>query len=132
MSRALAAAAVLAWAVGAVAIPVTAWLWFRAGRRRLLLIAFAGGLVAELSWLASVAAGGLDVLLNPRWKEGLTGWAAWAAGVGGLAALVSGLRPRAGAGLGRSGGVRDPDRAAEIAVGLFGLGILLRQLALIQ
>ncbi|MGH7565459.1 MAG: hypothetical protein ACREK2_01380 [Gemmatimonadota bacterium] len=130
MSRALAAAAVLAWAVGAVAIPVAAWLWFRAGRRRLLLIAFAGGLVAELSWLASVAADGLDVLLNPRWKEGLTGWAAWAAGVGGLAALVSGLNPRREPERGGGACVRDPDPAVEIGVGLFGLGILLRQLAL--
>ena len=130
MSRALAAAAVLAWAIGAVAMPVAAWLWLRAGRRRLLLIAFAGGLVAELSWLASVAANGLDVLLDPGWKEGLTGWAAWAAGVGGLAALVSGLKPGGEPARGGAAGPRDPDRAVEIGIGFFGLGILLRQLAL--
>lgn len=127
MSRALAIAAVAAWSLGALAMPVVAGLWIRDGRRRLGLVAFAGALVAQVSWVATAAAGGLAVLLDPRAAGVPAGWVGWAAGAGGLAALVSGLRP--GPGARRRGGASD--RAAEIGIGLFGLGVLLRQLALL-
>jgi hypothetical protein len=126
VSRALAAAAVAAWALGAAAMPAVAWLWIRDGRRRLGLVGFAGAMVAQVSWLALVAGSGLAILLDPRAWGVPGGWVGWAAGVGGLAALVSGLRP--GTGPRR---VRASDRAAEIGIGLFGLGVLLRQLALV-
>ena len=125
MSGALAGAAVAAWVLGAAAMPVVAWLWIRDHRRRLGLIAFAGALVAQGSWLALAASGGLAPLLDPRAPGLPAGWVGWAVGVGGLAAFASGLRPRGAARHGRS------DRAAEIGVGLFGLGVLLRQLALV-
>jgi hypothetical protein len=126
VSRALAAAAVAAWALGAAAMPAVAWLWIRDGRRRLGLVAFAGAMVAQVSWLALVAGSGLAVLLDPRAGGVPGGWVGWVAGAGGLAALVSRLRP--GTGTRR---VRASDRAAEIGIGLFGLGVLLRQLALV-
>lgn len=126
MSRALAAAAVAAWSLGAAAMPAVAWLWIRDGRRRLGLIAFAGALVAQLSWLALVAGSGLAILVDAR-AEGFPGGpTGWAVGVGGIAALASGLWPRA-----ERARFRGSDRAAEIGVGLFGLGVLLRQLALL-
>jgi hypothetical protein len=123
VSGALAAGAVAAWALGAAAMPVVAWLWVRDGRRRLGFVAFAGAMVAQVSWLALVAGSGLAVLLDPRAKGVPDGWVGWVAGVGGLAALVSGLRPRAAP-------RRRSDLAAEMGIGLFGLGVLLRQLAL--
>jgi hypothetical protein len=126
VSRGLAAAAVAAWALGAAAMPAVAWLWVRDGRRRIGLLAFAGALVAQASWLAIVAGNGLAILLDPRAEGVPAGWIGWVAGVGGLGALVSGLRPRAA-----PGGHGGSDRAAEIGIGLFGLGLLLRQLALL-
>jgi hypothetical protein len=126
VSRALAAAAVAVWALGAAAMPAVAWLWIRDGRRRIGLLGFAGVLVAQVSWLALVAGDRLAIRLDPRAEGVPAGRIGWAAGVGGHAALVSGLRPRAGPG--RHAG---SDQAAEIAVGVFGLGLLLRQLALL-
>ena len=125
MSRALATAAVALWALGAAAMPAVAWVWIRDGRRRLGLVGFAGAMIAQVSWLALVAGSGLSILLDPRAEGVPGGWVGWTAGAGGLAALVSGLRPRAG--LRRP---RGSDRAAEIGIGLFGLGVLLRQMAL--
>ena len=126
MSRALAAAAVAVWALGAAAMPAVAWLWIRDGRGRLGLIAFAGAVVAMGSWLALVAGSGLSILLDPRAEGVPGGWVGGAAGVGGLAAFGSGLRPGTGARR-----FRASERAAEIGIGLFGLGVLLRQLALV-
>lgn len=126
MSRTLAAASVAAWALGAAALPAVAWLWVRDGRRRLGLVAFAGAMVAQVSWLALVAGSGLVALLDPGAAGVPEGWVAWAAGVGGLASLVAGLRRRAG-----PRRPRVSDRAAEIGIGLFGVGLLLRQLALV-
>lgn len=114
-------AAIVAWAAGVLAAAQAARVWVRAGRRRLGLVAMAGILCVELAWLGWVAARGLEAVLAPRSVGIVDGWLGWMAGLAGLAALVSGV---AGA-----GGLRDPDRAAEIAVGLFGLGILLRQVA---
>jgi len=130
VSQALAAAAILAWGVGAAATPVVAWFWLREGRSRLGLIPFAGILVAQVAVLGEVAVHGADVLLDSRMGGILTGWVGWTAGIGGLVALVSGLRPGPASLSGRRR-VRDPDRAAAIGIGLFGLGFLLRQLALI-
>jgi len=126
VSRALAVAAVAAWTLGAAAMPAAGWLWLRDDRRRLGLVAFAAALVAQGSWLALAAAGGLGVVLDPRAEGYPGGWTAWAVGAGGVAALASGLRPRP-----RRGRLRTSDRVAEIGVGLFGLGVLLRQLALL-
>lgn len=122
----LAWGAVAAWAIGAVAMPVVAWIWLRGdGRRRaVVLIALAAGLVAQVAWLYEVATGGPDAVLEA--EAGLDGWGAWSLGVAGLIAIVSGLR----AGWERgSGGPVDPDRAFEAAIGLFGTGVLLQQLA---
>ncbi len=124
--RALAAGAVAAWAIGTVAMPLAAWIWLRRGGRRrvLALVAFAGGLVAQAAWLYEVATGGLSVVLEP--DAGLSGWGAWSLGFAGLVAIVSGLA----AGLKRGpGGLLDPDRAFEIAIGCFGVGVLLQQIA---
>lgn len=126
MSRALALAAVAAWALGAAGMPVAGWFWLRDDRRRLGLVAFAAALVAQGSWLALAAAGGPRVVLDPGAEGFPGGWTAWAVGVGGLAALASGLRPRP-----HRGRSRTSDRVAEIGVGLFGLGVLLRQVALL-
>ena len=126
MIRALATGAVVAWAIGAIAMPLAAWIWLRgSGRRRVLaLVAFAGGLVAQVAWLYEVATGGLSVVLEP--DAGLDGWGAWSLGVAGLVAIVSGLK----AGLEQGpGGLLDPDRAFEVAIGLFGVGVLLQQIA---
>ena len=121
MSTALAIAAAGAWGIGAVAAVVAALLWLRADRRWLGLVGLTGVLAVELAGLGWIASRGVDVLLAPRADGIVDRWIGWTAGIAGLVALVSGL---AGA-----GGVRDPDRAVEVAVGLFGLGILLRQLA---
>ena len=126
MSWAFATVAVAAWALGAAAMPAVAWLWIRDGRRRLGLVAFAGAMVAQGSWLALVAGSGLSILLDSRAEGVPGGGVGWAAGVGGLAALVSGFRPSTGARRHRAS-----DRAAEIGIGLFGVGVLLRQLALV-
>ena len=126
MSRALAAAAVAVWVLGAAAMPAVAWLWIRDGRGRLGLVAFGGALVAQVSWLTLVTGSGLVLLLDPRAEEVPGGWVGWAAGVGGLASLAAGLRPR-----GWPRRSRVSDRAAEIGIGLFGVGLLLRQLALV-
>jgi hypothetical protein len=121
VSEALALAAAGVWGVGALASALATRLWFREGRRWLGLVGLTGVLAVEVAGLGWVAARGVDVLLASRGEGIVERWIDWTAGIAGLVALVSGL---AGA-----GGVRDPDRAAEIAVGLFGLGILLRQLA---
>jgi hypothetical protein len=106
-------------------MPVAAWIWFRAGRRRWMLAAFASGLVAQAAWLAAVAANGLDAILAPTPQVGFTGWAAWALGIGGVAGLVSGMRGATETG--RT--IAQSDRAMELSIGFFGLGVLLQQLA---
>lgn len=126
MIPAFAIGAVVAWALGIIAMLLGAWLWLRRGGRRrvLILVAFAAGLVAQLAWLYQVADDGLDAILVPG--AGMDGWGAWSLGVAGLVAIVSGLR----AGLeGGSDGLLDPDRAFELAIGLFGTGVLLQQIA---
>ncbi|HJU87182.1 MAG TPA: hypothetical protein VJ788_07450 [Gemmatimonadota bacterium] len=104
---------------------LAAGIWLRRGGRRrvLALVAFVGGLVAQAAWLYEVAAGGLGVVLEP--DAGLSGWGAWSLGFAGLVALVSGLRAGLAAG---GGGLLDPDRAFEVAVGLLGVGVLLQQI----
>ncbi len=124
MIRVLAIGAVLAWAVGAVTMPVAAWTWLRAGRRRWMLIAFAGGLVAQAGWVYEVAVQGLHSVVDPATDVGMTGWTAWALGAGGVAGLVSGTRRAPEAGL-----VSRPDRALELGLGFLGLGVLLQQIA---
>ena len=127
MRTALAAAAVLAWIIGAAAMVVAAWVRLRTGRRGLIVAAYAGGLIAQVAWLLPVAAKGIAAVRDPAGDVGMTGWAAWAVGAGGVAALVSGLRgPK-----GRGPLLSDPDRTGELALGFFGAGVLLRQLALV-
>ena len=106
-------------------MPFAAWAWIRSGRRRWMLAAFGAGVVAQAAWLREVAAGGLSAILRP--DAGLNAWGAWSLGVAGLVALVSGL----GSVL-RSGreGLLHPDRALEIAIGFFGVGVLLQRIAL--
>jgi hypothetical protein len=109
-----------------MAMPIAAWIWLRGGgrHRALALVAFAGGFVAQAAWLYEVATGGLGAVLEP--DAGLNGWGAWSVGLAGLVAIVSGLK----AGLERGpAGLLDPDRAFEVAIGLFGLGVLLQQIA---
>ena len=124
MIRVLAVGAVLAWAVGAVTMPVAAWIWLRAGRRRWMLIAFAGGLVAQAGWVYEVAVHGLQSVVDPATDVGMTGWTAWALGAGGVAGLVSGTRRTRTAGF-----VSRSDRTLELGLGFLGLGILLQQIA---
>jgi hypothetical protein len=89
-----------------------------------MLVAFAAGVVAQAAWLYEIATGGLGVVLES--DAGLSGWGAWSLGFAGLVALASGL----GAALEQGpGGLRDPDRAFEVAIGLFGVGVLLQQIA---
>lgn len=114
-------AAAGAWAAGAVVAAVAVPLWLRRGRRWLGLVGLSGVLAVEVAALAWVDTHGVEVLLAPGSEGIVDRWIGWTAGLAGLAALGSGLTG--------AGGVRDPDRAAEIGVGLFGLGILLRQLA---
>jgi hypothetical protein len=121
VSEALAMAAAGAWGAGALVVGVAVRLWLRARRRWLGLVGLSGVLAVEVAALAWVTTRGVDVLLASGSEGIIDRWIGWTAGLAGLAALGSGL---AGA-----GGVRDADRAAEIGVGLFGLGILLRQLA---
>ena len=121
MSEALAMAAVGVWGIGAAASAVAAQLWLRASRRWLGLVGLICILAVEVVGLGWAAARGGEVLLAPPGEGIVDRWIGWTAGVAGLAALASGLA--------RARGVRDPERAAEIAAGLFGLGILLRQLA---
>jgi hypothetical protein len=123
---ALTLGAVIAWALGAAAMPIGAWIWLRRGgrRRALALVALTGGLVAQAAWLYEVATDGLGVVLEP--DAGLDGWGAWALGFAGVVALVSGLR----AGWERApSGLLEPDRVFEVAIGLFGVGVLLQQIA---
>lgn len=124
--RALALGAIAAWAIGAIAMPIAAWIRLRAGGRRrvVALVAFAGGLVAQAAWLYDVATNGLGVILQPG--AGMNGWGAWSLGIAGLAALLSSIRAAWGRGL---RGLLDPDRAFEVAIGLFGVGVLLQQIA---
>lgn len=123
--RLLAIGAVIAWAVGAVMMPIAAWIWLRAGRRRWMLIAFAGGLVAQAGWVYEVAVQGLYSVVDPATDVGMTGWTAWALGAGGVAGLVSGTRRAPGTGV-----VSRPDRALELGLGFLGLGVLLQQTAM--
>ena len=107
-------------------MPIAAWIWLRRGERRkaLALVAFGAGLVAQVAWLYEIATGGLDVVLEA--DAGLDGWGAWSLGIAGLIAIVSGLK----AGMERGPrGLLDPDRAFELAIGLFGTGVLLQQIA---
>lgn len=107
-------------------MPIAAWIWLRdgEGRKALALVAFAAGLVAQAAWLYEVARGGLDAVLAA--EAGLDGWGAWSLGIAGLIAIVSGLR----GGFDRDPGCRlDPERAFEVAIGLFGTGVLLQQIA---
>jgi hypothetical protein len=107
-------------------MPVAAWIWVRARKPRwpLALVAFAGGLVAQAAWVHAVVVRGPTAVLDA--DLGLGGWGAWSLGVAGMVALCSGLV----AGLKRGvEGMRDPDRAFEVAVGLFGTGVLLQQIA---
>lgn len=127
MRTALAAAAVLAWIMGATAMAVAAWVRLRAGRRRLIVAVYAGGLIAQVAWLLPVAAKGLAAVRDPAGDVGMSGWAAWGVGAAGLAALVSGLKGPTG----RGSLLSDPNRTGELALGLFGAGVLLRQLALV-
>lgn len=124
--RALTLGAVAAWAIGAISMPIVAWIWLRAGGRRrvVALVAFAAGLVAQGAWLYDVAADGPGAILQPA--AGMNGWGAWSLGIAGLAALLSGIRAAWGRGL---RGLLDPDRAFEVAIGLFGVGVLLQQIA---
>lgn len=105
-------------------MPVAAWIWLRAGGRRrvVALVAFAAGLVAQVAWLYDVATHGPGVILHPA--AGMNGWGAWSLGVAGLAALLSGIRAARGL-----RGLLEPDRAFEVAIGLFGVGVLLQQIA---
>lgn len=80
--------------------------------------------MAQVAWLYEVATGGLRVVLEP--DAGLEGWGAWSLGFAGLVALASGLKAGFDQG---PGGLRDPDRAFEVAIGLFGVGVLLQQIA---
>jgi hypothetical protein len=130
VSQVLAGAAVLAWGLGAAAITGAAWFWLRENRSRLGFVAFAGILVAEVAVLREVAVHGNDALLDPGMGGFLTGWVGWTAGIAGLIALVSGMRPGATS-LSAAGRSRYAHRAAAIAIGIFGLGFLLRQLALL-
>ena len=106
---------------------VAAWLQPRTGRRGLIVAAYAGGLLAQVAWLLPVAEKGLDAVWDPNGDVGMMGWSAWAVGAGGVAALVSGVRGTRG----RASLLSDPDRMGELALGLFGAGVLLRQLALV-
>lgn len=127
MRSALAAVAVLTWIMGAAAMAFAAWLRLRTGRRGLIVAAYAGGLIAQVAWLRGVAAKGIAAVWDPAGDVGMTGWAAWAVGTGGVAALLSSLRGSKG----RESLLSDPDRTGELALGLFGAGVLLRQLALV-
>ena len=127
MRSALAAAAVLAWIMGAAAMAVAAWLRLRTGRHRLIVAAYAGGLIAQVAWLLPVAAKGLAAVWDPAGDIGMRGWAAWAVGAAGVAALLSSQRDSKG----RRSLPSDPDRTGELALGLFGVGVLLRQLAIV-
>ena len=124
---ALTLGAAIAWALGAAAMLVGAWIWFRRrDRRRILaLVAFTGGFAAQAAWLYDVATDGIHVVLEP--DAGLDGWGAWSLGFAGLVALFSGIW--AGWGRGPKSGLLDPDRAFEFAIGLFGVGVLLQQIA---
>jgi hypothetical protein len=128
MSQVLAAMAVLAWSLGAAAMPVVGWIWVRARRPRLTLIVFGAILVAEIAWLVRVAAGGIGVLLDPEVSG--TGWTEWMLGVAGIASLLSGLRGLGGKGVGLVAPLSDPDSALQVGIGFLGVGYLLRQLAL--
>jgi hypothetical protein len=107
-------------------MPVAGWIWVRARKPRwpLALAAFAGGLVAEAAWLHAVVERGPTAVLDA--DLGLGGWGAWSLGVAGLVALCSGLVAGLKNGV---GGMREPDLAFEVAVGLFGTGVLLQQIA---
>ena len=107
-------------------MPIAAWIWLRRGERRkaLVVVAFGAGLVAQVAWLHEIATNGLGAVLEA--DAGLDGWGAWSLGIAGLIAIVSGLK--AGVDRGR-GGLLDPDRAFEIAIGHFGTGVLLQQIA---
>ncbi|HEY7471235.1 MAG TPA: hypothetical protein VIE68_02710 [Gemmatimonadota bacterium] len=107
-----------------MAMPIAAWIWLRGGGRRWAIVAFSGGLVAQVAWLREVATGGLDAVLGP--DVGLSGWGAWSLGAAGLVAALSGLG--AGTGPGREDRI-DPDRALEIAIGFLGVGVLLQRIA---
>jgi hypothetical protein len=103
-------------------MPIAAWIWLRGGGRRWAIVVFVGGLVAQVAWLREVAREGLGAVLGP--DVGLSGWGAWSLGAAGLVAILSGLT----AGRGRGSRI-DPDRALEIAIGLFGVGVLLQRIA---
>ena len=82
LSRALAIGALIAWAIGTIAMPVGAWIWFRAGRSA-MGAALAGSPAVwwrkRHGW-PTVAADGLDAILDPT-PGGFTGWGAWALGI---------------------------------------------------
>lgn len=125
MIRVFAMGAILAWAAGAVAMLIAAWVWLRAGRPRWMLVAFTGGLVAQAGWVYGAAMQGLPAVVDPMTTVGMTGWAGWVLGMGGLGGLVSGMRrgPETGRG-------NRSNRALELGLGFLGLGLLLQQIAM--
>lgn len=125
MIRAFAIGAILAWAAGAVAMLIAAWIWLRAGRPRWMLIPFTGGLMAQAGWVFEAAMQGLPAVVDPATTVGVTGWAGWTLGMGGLAGLVSGMRRGP-----ETGRVNRSNRAPELGLGLLGLGLLLQHIAM--
>lgn len=120
MSGGLAWAVVVAWSAGALIVtPAAAWLRLRDGRLDagvLVLVVFLAAQLGGLGWIATHGAG---ALLDREAGEGVPPWLGWMLGVTGLIALATGVNP-----------VPRADRAAALAFGFFGLGHLLRELAL--
>ena len=125
MRETLAGLAVVAWGLGVMVAPLAGVLWTRDRRHWLGLVALVAALLVQAAWVATAIRRGVGIVADAGGPGIPAGWGAWAAGIGGFAALVSAVVPRS-----RSAGRRGSDRLAELAAGLFGLGILLRQLAL--
>jgi hypothetical protein len=120
VSSALAWGAALTWAVaGYGATPAALWLRLRAGRRDAGAAALVAFLGVEIVGLGALEGGVPRSLLEGREGVGTPVWLGLAVGAAGLAALAVASRPGEAA-----------DRVAALAFGLFGLGHLLRALAL--
>lgn len=119
MSLGLAWIAALAWAAALVATPVALWLRLREGCRDAAVLVLSLFLAVQLVGLGVIEAGGIEALRENRPGEGAPGWLAAMLGAAGIAALAAAWRQE-----GRA------DRVAALAFGLFGVGHLLRELAL--
>ena len=109
MSEVLAWGSRLASTAAALgATPVALWLRLRAGRRD------AGALVLGVFLVAQLAALGR---VTELWA-GRPAWLGWSLGISGLAALAAAPQQEGSA-----------ERAVALALGLFGIGHLLRRLA---